>query len=410
MSAKPATTTAIILIIAALLAGFLTGRITAEPVERTVFKTQTETLAQTVTRTVSVVETRTALERVEVREPEVKYAKLFSLQRGDGYVLVRDAVNRTILVVPRGSPVPSIKADLVVLTPVERVVLMSATHVALLERLREFDPSLLDRVAALMWGRSYEWYFPEVGRLLAAGRITDVGAAWAPDYEKLASVKPDLVMVYTFPADPVVSKLEELKLPYVVNNEFMETDLLGRFEWIKFVAVFFGLDQAGAKVFEHVETSYAMVSMRARMLVDRGFTPSPKVAWFSVFRGTVYVAGGESYVAKALQDLGAEYVFSDLKTTASATVSAEELVARALDADVIVVSTDLTTSAEDLLKEVPQLAQSKALRENRVYRYNSNIFQLGYYATEEWARELAALLHPGVFTAEEPYDFFVRLS
>lgn len=399
-------------LIIGLLAGFFIGQTATSGavVERTVteLRAVTATLTETRVAATTVVRTETATVTAVVEESLVKYAKLFDLRRGEGYFLLRDGVNRTILLVPKGMPVPNVKADVVVRTPVERAVLMSATHVALVERLRELDPEIYSRVDAIMWGRSYEWHFPHVAKLLADGRVKDVGAAWAPDYEQLAAIRPDLVMIYTFPGDPLVSKLEELKLPYVVNNEYLETTLLGRFEYIKFVAVFFGLLDEANKVFRYVESSVQLTSSSCKRLVEANVVKPPKVLWFSVFRGTVYVAGGESYVANALTDLAAQYLFRDIKASGSRTVSVEELVARAVDADIIVISTDLITSAEDLLKEIPQLRESKAFQQSRIYRYNSNIFQLGYYATEDWFRELASVLYPAYFH-DSAYDFFVSL-
>ncbi|MDJ0271060.1 MAG: ABC transporter substrate-binding protein [Candidatus Caldarchaeum sp.] len=398
------TTTLTLLIIIGLVGGFFLGQSTAQPGVRTVYVTSVDTRTVSVTFTVAT----TVTEVVERHGPDVRYAKLFELENRGGYVLLRDGLNRTVVAVPRGAAVPDVRADLVVRIPVQRAVLMSATHVALVERLREYDPGLLGRVAGLMWGGSYSWFFPEVERLLQRGVIKDVGAAWSPDYEQLVALQPDLVMIYTYPGDPVVSKLEELKLPYVVVSEYLEDDLLGRFEWIKFVAAFFELGDVADKVFSFVEQSVLLTSLRARTLLEHGASP-PKVVWFSVYRGTVYVAGGGSYVARALKDLGASYVFSDIASTGSATVTPEELVARALNADVIILSTDLITTREDLLKELPQLADSKAFRENRVYRYSSDIFQLGYYASEEWFRDLAKMLYPEAFDGGGGPRFFVEV-
>ncbi len=381
--------------------------------ERTVeFRTTlTERILQTVTltREMPVTVTRTETQVVERREPEVKHAELFSIERGDGYTLLRDGLNRTVLLVKRGQSVPeNVRADLVVRVPVERAVLMSATHVALIERLREYAPDVWERVAGIMWGRSYQWFFPEVEERIEEGKLVDIGAAWAPDYEKLVALQPDLVMIYTFEGDPVRSKLEELRLPYVVNSEFLEDTLLGRFEWIKFVAAFFGLDEVGARVFRLVELRYQLISDKVSASMAALNLRPVKVAWFSVFRGNVFVAGGLSYVANSLYDLRAVYAFSDLRVRGGAQVSLEEFVARARDADVLVVSTDLIQSLEALADEVPQIVEFKAVREGRVYRFNSNVYQLGYMDTEGWFLDLASMLYSEVFPDHTP-SYFVAL-
>jgi iron complex transport system substrate-binding protein len=403
-------------LIAALLVGLFGGYLAAgvtggglntvtvtREVARTVElrTTLTERLLQTVTRTET--------QLVEKREPEVQYARFFSIERGEGYTLLRDGLNRTVLLVKRGQSAPQIvKADLVVQVPVERMVLMSATHVALVERLREYAPDIWDRVAGIMWGRSYQWFFPEVERRFAEGKLVDVGAAWSPDYEKLIALKPDLVMIYTFEGDPVRSKLEELKVPYVVNSEYLENTLLGRFEWVKFVAAFFGLDEVGARVFRLVEFRYQLISTKVSASMATLNIKPVKAAWFSVYRGTVFVAGGLSYVANSIYDLNAVYAFSDLKATGGRQVSLEELVARARDADVLVVSTDLIQTLEALTDEIPQIAEFKAVREGRVYRFNSNIYQLGYMDTEGWFLDLASMLYPQLFP-DHTLSYFMAL-
>jgi iron complex transport system substrate-binding protein len=403
-------------LIAALLVGLFGGYLAAgatggglNTVTVTREVARTVELRTTLTEQLHVTLTRTVTQLVEKREPEVKYARFFSIERGDGYTLLRDGLNRTVLLVKRGQSAPqNVKADLVVQVPVERMVLMSATHVALVERLREYAPDIWDRVAGIMWGRSYQWFFPEVERRFAEGKLVDVGAAWSPDYEKLIALKPDLVMIYTFEGDPVRSKLEELKVPYVVNSEWLENTLLGRFEWIKFVAAFFGLDEVGARVFRLVELRYQLISTKVSASMATLNIKPVKVAWFSVYKGTVFVAGGLSYVANSIYDLNAVYAFSDVKATGGRQVSLEEFVARAMDADVLVVSTDLIQTLEALTDEIPQVAEFKAVREGRVYRFNSNIYQLGYMDTEGWFLDLASMLYPQLFP-DHTLSYFVAL-
>ncbi|MCS7094516.1 MAG: ABC transporter substrate-binding protein [Thaumarchaeota archaeon] len=397
---RTSKTITVVLIVASLVVGLLSG-VAAAPV---IFPPVTQFRTITQIQTTQLITTATAV----VVEPTIKYAKLFTIERRDGFTVLRDGANRTILLVPRGRTAPDVRADLVVTVPVERMVLMSATHVALIERLREYAPELLTRVKGIMWGNSYRWFFPEIDGALKDGRIADVGAAFSPNYEAIVALRPDLVMIYTYPGDPIPSKLAELKLPYVVNSEYLEDTLLGRFEWIKFVGAFLGLDEEARTVFRFVETSYQLTAEKVTGAIDAKLATPKKIVWFSVFRGTVYVAAGGSYVAKAIGDLKGVYAFSDIRGTGSGTVTLEELVRRAADADVIMLSTDLVASLDALLAEVPGLAGSKAVREGRVFRYNSNIFQLGYYDTEGWFRDLAAVLYPELFK-DHQLSYYVRL-
>jgi iron complex transport system substrate-binding protein len=113
-------------------------------------------------------------------------------------------------------------------------------------------------------------------------------------------------------------------------------------------------------------------------------------------------------VANSIYDLNAVYAFSDLKATGGRQVSLEEFVARARDADVLVISTDLIQTLEALTDEIPQIAEFKAVREGRVYRFNSNIYQLGYMDTEGWFLDLASMLYSQLFP-DHTLSYFVAL-
>ncbi|MCS7142286.1 MAG: ABC transporter substrate-binding protein [Aigarchaeota archaeon] len=331
---------------------------------------------------------------------DVGHSTLFSVEYRDGYKLVRDALNRTLILVPRGGSPPTDVRGTVVYIPVERVILQSATQVALITLLAEYNPRVLDSVIAIMWGKQYTWYLPVIKERLESGRIRDVGSASSPDYEAIIAQRPELVMVYTFPGDPVVSKLEELKVPYAVNNEWREGTALGRFEWIKFIAAFYNMELEAHRIVERVISKIEDIKKN----IERA--PPVKVAWFNVWRGTVYAAAGDSYVGKALKELNARYVFEDLR--GSPRVTLEDLALRTADVDVIIYSSIVNRIA-DIVSEAPVLANSKAVRNGRVYVFTETYFQLGYPYTDEWYADIAAILYPDLFPNRE-LKFFRRIS
>ncbi len=360
----------------------------------------------TQTATFTVTQTTTAMYNPYRGIPlkyEVKESRLFGITVVDGYRVVRDALNRTLVLVPRGMAPPQGVEGVLVYVPVESVVLMSATHVALLERLREKRADILEKVAGIMWGGEYRWYLGEVETRLGKGLIRDVGPSWNPSMEELLALKPDLVIIYTFPGSDMPAKLDEYGIPYAVDNEYLEPTALGRFEWIKFIATFFELDREAFEIFGKVEGDV----MQTVEYVKSG--GQPLVCWFMVYRGTVYVAGGRSFPANTLALLNARYGFADTSSTGSITTNAEELLARCREADVVIYPTSFISGLDEILEELPELSNLKAFRTGRVYAYRENIYQLGYYDTEGYIRDLAAILHPELY-GDHILRYFTRLD
>ena len=374
--------------------------VTPPPVTRT--EATTISATTTVTATLTETVTHNPYQGIPLRL-EVKESKLFEITVRDGYRVVRDVLNRTLVLVPRGMSPPQDVEGVVVYIPVERVVLMSATHVALLERLRDINPEILGRVAGIMWGREYTWYFEDVKSLLESGVIKDVGPSWNPSIEELLALKPDLVIIYTFPGSDIPAKLDEYRIPYAVDNEYLESTVLGRFEWIKFIATFFDMDREAYEI-------YSAVEQTVRDVVDYvKSAEQPLVCWFMVYRGTVYAAGGRSFPANTLAMLNARYGFADTASTGSITTNAEELLTRCRDADVVIYPTSFVSRLGDVLRELPELSNIKAFKDGRVYAYRDNIYQLGYYDTEGYVLDLAAILHPSLHEGYE-LSYFTRLE
>lgn len=73
-----------------------------------------------------------------------------------------------------------------------------------------------------------------------AGFVKELGIDKGMDLEALFKLKPSLVMGYTMGSDlGQLKKIQELKIPVVINAEYLEKHPLGRAEWIKFMALFF---------------------------------------------------------------------------------------------------------------------------------------------------------------------------
>ncbi len=329
----------------------------------------------------------------------VKYAKNFDIEYHGNYKILRvkDDGKWDTYVLYRDKK-PNIKG-IPIKIPVKRIIVMSSTQIAQLEAI-----NATDSIIGVMWGKRYKIYFEDIAKRIKRGEIVDVGTPNAPDYEKILELNPDLVVIYvTEYNEQVRKKLEELKIPYIIDSEWKETNPLGRAEWVKFFAALTDKEKNAEEYFNKIERNVLEIERTVKGL------PRPKLVWFSIWKGTVYVPRGDSYVEKMAEYANADYVFSDLNGTGSAKITLEDLLLRGSDADVAVYSSYRVKTLDDLLKVDNRLAEIKAVKNGRVYRISDDYWQLGLLHTDIVVKDLAAICHPDKFKGYKP-RFFVRLK
>lgn len=324
----------------------------------------------------------------EVKTSKMKYAKLFSIEKHDGYVVVTDSEGRKIVLWKDKKP--DVEADLFVRIPVKRVVVLSTTHVAYLKAI-----NCSDAIAGVISVK--KWYFEDIKEKIENGEIVEVGKARSPDYEKILALKPDVVFVHAkFVGSDVIKKFESLGIPYVACDAWLEEHPLGRLEWVKFFAAFFDREEEAEKYFNSVESRILEIQNAV------GKEEKVKVVYALVLKGKVMVPGGQSYHAKLVEIAGGDYVFKDLNSTRYVQVNTEELINRAANADVYIAiyMGKPVNSKKDLIEEVPGLAETKPFKEDRVYAMQPWIWQ-HIHRMDEIVEDLAAILHPELFPQHE---------
>src|SRR5688572_20849222 len=158
------------------------------------------------------------------------------------------------LLVPRGESIPVHPPDVRVITiPLKSIVCTSTTHIPLLEYLDESDKLIGFPTTDFISSK-------KVRERIDNGLVQELGVDKGINLERLASLKPDMVMGYTMSSDyGQFKKMEELNIPVVINAEYLEKHPLGRAEWIKFTAVFFNKEKEADSVFQAIAKSYTDV-------------------------------------------------------------------------------------------------------------------------------------------------------
>lgn len=281
----------------------------------------------------------------------------------------------------------------VVAVPLQRSVIFSSTNSAAIAEL-----GALNAIAAVADGN---FYSPSdtVARLIAQGRISDIGSSMSPDPEKIVNLEPDALLVSPF-QNAGHGVLEDLGVPVIECADYMENSPLARAEWILFLGELYGNRQLARDIFTQVSTDYEALTFKAALSSYR-----PLVLPELVVSGVWYVPGGQSYMATMFADAGAAYPWADDSSTGSLQLSIEQVIDKASDADIWIMRNfaPLRSNA-DLLALSPLYSEFKAFREGRVYNCDTSsrpIFNDIAFHPERVLLDFIIIFHPELFPGLE---------
>ena len=244
---------------------------------------------------------------VEIYTPE--YASGFDIRGRDKdaatLVTVRNPwqgagnVEQHLLILREGAKAPAGLDAQVVKAPVRHVVCMSSSHVAMFDALGE-----VRRISGVS-GIDYisNTY---VNEHRYCGEVRDVGYDTNLNFELLASMRPDLVLLYGVTGENTVvtGKLRELGIPYIYIGDYMEESPLGKAEWLMVAAELCNVRDKGAETFRGIAARYNALKNR---IAKAARSPRPKVMLNTPYRDTWFMPSSRSFMVRLIEDAGGEY-------------------------------------------------------------------------------------------------------
>ena len=237
-------------------------------------------------------------------------------------------------------------------TPVKRVIAMSTTHVAMIGSLGE--------LATIVGASGTDYiYNPEIRERCAFGLLSEVGYGQGLNYEMLVELQPDLIFLYGVEGNVTTTarKLEELGIQTVYCAEYLESDPLGKAEWIRFFAQFYGKEREADSFFDSIDYSYRILKELCREVDER-----PEVMTGLPWKDSWFVAGGRSFAARLIADAGGNYMWRDIQSSE----------AMPLDLDPGVAS-----SIEELIAFDERFGDLPVLKKGSIYNNNARMSEGG---------------------------------
>lgn len=306
-------------------------------------------------------------------EPEppagmMEESRLLRMIDGEGYVMA-EIVNpwdttrmlSRYLLVERGVEPDSLPGGeyVRVEVPLERALVYSSVHGGVICELGAGE-----RIAGVADGE-YFTKEPLAGRV-RRGEVRNVGSSMAPSVEAIVALKPDAMLISPF-ENAGHGVVEQTGVPIIECADYMESTPKGRAEWVRLIGVLFGARERGDSLYKAVAQAYDSIAAAAR-----GGERHPLVLTEQLTDGYWFVPGGESYMARMIEDAGGRYPWGKDGNRGSLQLDFSSVYAKAGDADVwLIKSFGHDTSLDDLRGAYQLNSQFKAFKRGNVWVANT---------------------------------------
>lgn len=337
----------------------------------------------------------TAGKVLDTQDSIITAAKLLSMQRTPHYTLVtvgdpwKGGVLHRYVLVPRDSMLPDdLPEGTLVRTPISRALVYSSVHTSLMREL-----GALDAVRGVVDSQYFNDSILAAG--IKAGTIADCGNSMNPTVEKVIDMQPDAILLSPY-QDASYGQIAKLDIPLIECADYLEYDPIGRAEWVKFYGELVGKRAQADSLFDAVVTAYNDVKKKVA-----GAQTRPTVVTEMVISGVWNVPGGQSYMARILNDAGGKYLWADDQNTGSLALDFNQVLAVAQDADYWFIKWTNINSLSDLQGANDLNKEMAAFKNKRVYVCDTDktrFFDRIPFHPELLLREFAAIMHPELFT------------
>jgi iron complex transport system substrate-binding protein len=348
----------------------------------------------------------------QVSRTYIKYAEHFDIVKFPGYEILTvknpwqgaQDINDSYFLLPEGKAIPfDMDSSRVVRVPVKSIICMSTTHLSMILALNE------EKSIAGISGSDFI-YSKKLTALVEDHKIADVGYEDNLNKELVIKIAPGLVMAYGVGSESAgyLNKLKELGIRIMFNADYLETDPLGKAEWIKVFGALFQKEKEADSIFTSLSEEY--ISLKA--LIANNIQKKPAVFLGLPFKDTWFISPGNSYISRLISDAGGDYIWKDTKSEISMPYGIENVYLKAMKADYW-----LNTSSVSFLKEITavdsRLGSLPSFRSGNVYNNNNRITPKG--GNDYWEsgsvnpqiilKDIASILHPDLFPDYKLYYY-----
>lgn len=349
-------------------------------------------------------------------KPILSYAKRLRIENMEGYSQITiinpwqgadNIVQKWYFLSDEGKKPVGVDSSSIIKVPVKSIICTSTTHLAMIISINE-------AMTISGFSGTRFIYSNDLLSKVSEGEIPDIGYEDNLNKELLLKINPDVVMVYGIGGESIgyISKLRELGVKVLYNADYLETDPLGKAEWIKMIGALYSKQRLADSLFSATEKEYNML----KEFIGREIKTRPKVMLGMPFKDTWFVSPGNSYISKLIYDAGGEYIWKDVESSVSMPLGLEDVFIKAMMADYWL-NTGTAVNLSEVIAVDPRLADLECFKRGNLYNNNKRINSAG--GNDYWEggtvqpqmilKDIAAILHPELFGNTELY-YYKRLK
>jgi len=335
----------------------------------------------------------------------IKYANLFDLYEYDGVRKIvihspfSDSLTSELFYLVDSSKYSRYKSFRNVLPfPLTNIAVLSATQLNAINKL-----GLQDKVTGIADAK----YISDstINRHLVSGKTEEVSVNGQLFVEKTIMLNPQAIFFSPYQQNQSLPLKGTIKV--VPFFDFMESDPLGRAEWIKFTAAFIGKEKRANTIFAIIEKEYLQLEKVASSVHKK-----PSVFSGKYFNGQWFVPGGQSYMAQMFDAAGANYIWKNDSSRNSIALDFEVVVQKAQHADYWRILGGLSDKNpyENLLAENPLYKHFKAFEKHQIIYCNpskTSYFEKATLEPHIVLKDFIFAFHPELFPGYQPVYYNV---
>lgn len=295
--------------------------------------------------------------------------------------------------------------DGMILTPIERIVVTSTTHIPSLE--------LLETEQSLVGFPGMDYISSEKTRLrIENQQVRELGKNEGINIEVLIALQPQAVVAFGVDgANKSMETISKANIPVIYNGDWVEKSPLAKAEWIKFFGALYNKNDKASEIFERIERDY----VDAKEIASKA-TTQPTVLCGAMYKDVWYLPNGTSPEAQFLNDANANYIWSETTEAGSIALSFESVFDKARNAD-LWLSPSYYSSYSDLEQANIRYTKFEAFENNKIFTFANTTgttggvlyYELGTTRPDLVLKDMIKICHPDLLKDYET-TFFKPLA